>query len=103
MTSKAVDYDAHLFQFRLSDRSRVELAARLLRLTGVGAEVRKVGDGGVWRVVATTDRLAAGRKEFRGAVAEFADALEKWPKGSAVPMRTEVSNLSCRVNAGYLT
>jgi hypothetical protein len=45
--SKAVDYDAYLFQFRSSDRSRVELAARLLRLTGVGAEVRKVGDGGV--------------------------------------------------------
>jgi hypothetical protein len=45
--SKAVDYDAYLFQFHSSDRSRVELAARLLRLTGVGAEVRKVGDGGV--------------------------------------------------------
>jgi hypothetical protein len=45
--SKAVNYDAYLFQFHSSDRSRVELAARLLRLTGVGAEVRKVGDGDV--------------------------------------------------------
>jgi len=45
--SKAVNYDVHLFQFHSSDWSRVELAARLLRLTDVGAEVRKVGDGGV--------------------------------------------------------
>jgi len=45
--SKADNYDVYLFQFHSSDRSRVELAARLLRLTGVGAEVRKVGDGGV--------------------------------------------------------
>jgi hypothetical protein len=45
-----------------ADRSRVELAARLLRLAGVSAEVKKVGDGNEWRVIATSNRLAAGRR-----------------------------------------
>jgi nucleotide-binding universal stress UspA family protein len=49
----------------------VELAARLLRLAGVGAEVKKVGGRDVWRVVATTDMLAAGREELRKALAEI--------------------------------
>ena len=57
--------------FNSTDRSRVELAARLLRLAGVGAEVRKVGDRDVWYVEATTDRLAAGREELRRALAEI--------------------------------
>jgi hypothetical protein len=48
----------------------VELAARLLRLAGVVAEVKKVGDRDVWQVRATTDKLAAGREEFRKALAE---------------------------------
>jgi hypothetical protein len=43
----------------------VELAARLLRLAGVNAEVKKVGDRDVWYVLVYTDRLAAGRKELR--------------------------------------
>jgi len=33
--------------------------------------VRKVGDGGVWYVEATTDKLAAGHREPRDALAEF--------------------------------
>jgi hypothetical protein len=53
------------------DRSRVELAARLLRLEGVGAEVKKEGGRDVWRVVATTDMLVAGREEPRKALAEI--------------------------------
>jgi uncharacterized phage infection (PIP) family protein YhgE len=89
--SKAFDYDAYLSQFRSADGSSAELAARLLRLTGVGAH--KAGDGGVWRVLATTDKLAAGRKELGDALAEFADAIEKWARGPAKPMRTEVSKL----------
>jgi len=91
--SKAFDYDAYLSQFRSADGSSAELAARLLRLTGVGAQVSKAGDGGVWRVIATTDKLVAGRKELGDALAEFADAIEKWPRGPATPMRTEVSKL----------
>jgi len=63
--------DAIVLQFQSTDRSRVELAARLLRLAGVGAEVERVGGGGVWRVRATTDGLAAGRKELRDAIAEI--------------------------------
>ncbi|WP_162008403.1 PaRep2b protein [Thermoproteus sp. CP80] len=58
-----------LLQFISTDRSRVELAARLLRHAGVNAEVKRVGERGEWRVRATTDRLAAGRKELRDAVA----------------------------------
>jgi hypothetical protein len=45
----AVKYDVYLrenaikLQFASTDRGRVELAARLLRLAGVGAEVKKEG------------------------------------------------------------
>jgi hypothetical protein len=60
-----------LLEFRSTNRGRAELAARLLRLTGVTAEVKKEGDRDVWRVTATTDRLAAGRKELRDALAEI--------------------------------
>jgi hypothetical protein len=58
-------------QFQSTDRGRVELAALLLRHAGVGAEVKKVGGGGVWQVRAATDVLAAGRKELREALAEI--------------------------------
>jgi hypothetical protein len=57
--------------FNSTDQSRVELAARLLKLAGVDAEVTKVGNRNVWQVVATTDMLAAGRKELRDALAEI--------------------------------
>jgi hypothetical protein len=60
-----------LLDFQSTDRSRAELAARLLRLAGVSAEVSKAGNRGVWRVVATTDMLAAGREELRNALAEI--------------------------------
>jgi hypothetical protein len=61
-----------LLQFRSTNRSHAELAARLLRHAGVTAEVRKeVGGRDAWRVVATTDKLAAGREEFRKALAEI--------------------------------
>jgi len=62
---------AIVLQFRSTDRNRAELAARLLRLAGVGAEVKKEGDRGVWYVYATTDSLAASRKELRDAFAEI--------------------------------
>jgi hypothetical protein len=76
-------------RFQSTDRSRVELAARLLRLAGVSTEVSKVGDRDEWRVEATTDMLAAGRKELRDAIAEIvreaiargwvdADKAESW-------------------------
>ena len=73
----AVKYNVYLRrdeivpQFQSSDRSRVELAARLLRLAGVSAEVRKEGGRDVWYVRATTDKLAAGREELRKALAEI--------------------------------
>jgi len=57
----------------------VELAALLLKLAGVDAEVKKeeVGGRDVWYVKATTDRLAAGREELRDALAEFVRATVK--------------------------
>ncbi len=93
----AVKYNVYLrgdtivLQFQSSDQSRAELAARLLKLAGVGAEVKKVKVGGrdVWRVRAATDMLAAGREELRKALAELvnkaverdwvdADKAERW-------------------------
>ncbi len=75
----AVKYNVYLrgdaveLQFASTDRSRAKLAARLLKLAGVSAEVRKVEVGGrdVWRIRAYTDRLAAGREELRNAIAEI--------------------------------
>jgi len=75
----AVKYNVYLsvnaieLEFRSTDRSRVELAARLLKLAGVSAEVKKVKVGGrdEWYVKAATDMLAAGRKELRDALVEF--------------------------------
>ncbi len=74
-----VKYNVYLrgevvLHFTSADRARAELAARLLRRVGVGAEARRAGGGGVWYVVATTDRLAAGRKELRKALAEVVAA-----------------------------
>jgi len=61
-----------LLEFQSTDRGRVELAARLLRLAGVSAEVKRKEDGrDEWRVEATTDMLAAGREELRKALAEI--------------------------------
>jgi len=80
----AVKYNVYLrenaieLQFASTDRSRVELAAHLLRLAGVNAEVKKEGDRDVWRVRAYTDKLAAGREELRKALAEIVrKAVEK--------------------------
>jgi hypothetical protein len=73
----AVKYNVYLrekaivLQFHSTDRSRVELAARLLRHAGVVAEVKKAGGRDVWYVEATTDKLAAGREELRKAIADF--------------------------------
>ncbi len=73
----AVKYNIYLrdnaieLEFQSSDRSRVELAARLLRLAGVSAEVKKEGSRDKWYVVATTDRLAAGHERLRKALAEI--------------------------------
>jgi hypothetical protein len=70
--------DHILLQFQSADRSRVELAARLLRHAGVNAEVKKVDSEDVWQVWATTDMLAAGRKELRDAVRKVVEeALKK--------------------------
>jgi hypothetical protein len=69
--------DAIKLQFVSTDRSRVELAARLLRLVGVGAEMKKVGKRGEWHVWATTDGLAVGHKELRDALTEIVRAAVK--------------------------
>jgi hypothetical protein len=58
-------------RFQSTDRSRVELAAILLRLAGVTAKVKREGVGDEWYVRATTDKLAAGRKELRDALANI--------------------------------
>jgi len=58
--SVEVKYNAYLrghdimVQFNSTDRGRVELAARLLKLAGIDAEVERVGGRGVWQVWATT-------------------------------------------------
>ena len=74
----AVKYDVYLgnkveLQFSSTNRSRVELAARLLRLAGVSAEIKRTmkGDKDVWYVYASTDVLAAGHERFRKALAEI--------------------------------
>jgi hypothetical protein len=75
----AVKYNVYLrsedilLQFRSTDRSRVELAARLLKLAGVSAEVKKEGvsDRDKWYVIAYTDMLAAGHEGLRKALAEI--------------------------------
>jgi hypothetical protein len=79
----AVKYNVYLhsdkisLQFQSTDRSRAELAARLLRLAGVTAEVQKVSDRDVWQVKAYTDRLAAGHERLRKALAEVVKMARK--------------------------
>jgi hypothetical protein len=80
----AVKYNVYLrgdaieLEFQSKDRSHAELAARLLRLAGVGAEVKKEGGRNVWYVYAYTDTLATGREELRNALAEVVRrAMEK--------------------------
>jgi hypothetical protein len=63
--------DAIKLEFNSTDRSRVELAARLLKPLGVNAEVKKFGGRDEWRIEVTTDKLAAGREELRKALAEI--------------------------------
>ena len=79
----AVKYNVYLrseieLRFASTDRGRVELATRLLRLVGVSAEIRKESGRNEWRVEATTNKLAAGREELRKALAEIVKkAVEK--------------------------
>jgi hypothetical protein len=73
-----------VLEFASSNRSRAELAARLLKLAGVSAEVKKEGGRGAWYVKVATDMLAAGREELRKAIAEVVRrAMEKgWVEAS---------------------
>jgi len=79
----AVRYNVYLgeraivLQFESTDRGRAELAARLLKLAGVNAEVRKESDRDAWYVKAYTDMLAAGRGELREALAEIVKVARK--------------------------
>jgi hypothetical protein len=72
-----VKYNVYLsnkvkLQFQSSDRSRVELAARLLKLARVGSDVKKMdGKRDIWRVEVSTDMLAAGRRELRNTIADI--------------------------------
>jgi hypothetical protein len=61
-------------KFLSTNRGRAELAANLLRLMGIDAEVRRMDGRNTWYVVATTDKLAAAREELRDAVAEVVRA-----------------------------
>ncbi len=63
--------DDILLRFRSTDRNRAELAARLLRRAGIDVEVEKEDGRDVWYVYAYTDKLVAGRKELRDALAEI--------------------------------
>jgi hypothetical protein len=71
-----IKYNVYLWkvlflQFQSTDRSRVELAARLLRLVGINVEVKKRKDRDVWYIRVTTDMLAAGHEGLRKALAEI--------------------------------
>jgi hypothetical protein len=87
--SVAVKYNIYLhehdvsLEFQSTDRSRVELAACLLRLAGVAAEVKKREGRDVWYVRAFTNKLAAGREELRGAIAEVVKTAIKNDWGDA--------------------
>jgi len=75
----AVKYNVYLrsmveLRFQSADRYRVELAARLLKLAGVNAEVKKREDSDAWYVYVYTDSLAAGHKEFRDAIVKIVEA-----------------------------
>jgi hypothetical protein len=75
--------DTIALQFQSTDRSRVELAARLLKLAGVDAEVTKVGNRDEWLVYAYTDRLATGHEKLRKALAEIVrTAVKNGPEAS---------------------
>jgi DUF971 family protein len=79
----AVKYNVYLrkddirLQFQSTDRGRVELAARLLKLAGVTAEVKRKSDEDVWYVYVSTDVLAAGHEKLRKVLAEFVRAAVK--------------------------
>jgi hypothetical protein len=61
-------------EFHSTDRSRVELAALLLRHAGVSAEVKKKeGNKDVWRVRASIGKLVAGHEELRNAIAQIVE------------------------------
>jgi hypothetical protein len=77
----AVKYNVYLredaieLKFQPTNRSRVELAAFLLRRAGVGAEVKKkVESKDVWRIRVSIGKFAAGREELRNAIAEIVEA-----------------------------
>jgi hypothetical protein len=91
----AVKYNVYLrvtdilLKFQSTDRSRAELAARLLKLVGVNAEVKKESGRNGWRVIAYTDKMAGGHEKLRKALAEIvrmamenrwvdADKAERW-------------------------
>ena|GEM_PF-3189047 len=71
-----------MLQFRSTDRSRAELAARLLKLVGVNAvvnaltgkepRIRRMKDGEIM--------IVCGRDHLDGftSYAELAEAIEKW-------------------------
>ena len=72
----AVKYNVYLrskieFEFQSTEQGHAELAVRLLRLTGVGAEVKKREGRDIWYVRAYTDMLAAGHERLRKALAEI--------------------------------
>jgi hypothetical protein len=77
VNSATVKYNVYLretdilLRFNSSDRDYVELAARLLKLAGVTAEVKREGGRDVWYVYAYTDVLAAAHKELRNAIANI--------------------------------
>jgi hypothetical protein len=83
VSGAAVKYNVYLrentiiLEFASSNRSRAELAARLLKLAGVSAEVKKEGSRDTWYVRIATDRLAAGREELRKAIAEVVKVARK--------------------------
>ncbi len=61
-------------EFHSTDRSRVELAALLLRHAGVSAEVKKKeGNKDVRRVRASIGKLVAGHEELRNAIAQIVE------------------------------
>jgi hypothetical protein len=83
----AVKYNVYLREndilltFGSTDQSRVELAARLLKLAGVNVKMKKDVKRGAWYVYAYTDMLATGREELRKVLANIVrEAVENEKK-----------------------
>jgi hypothetical protein len=87
----AVKYNVYLREndillvFGSTDRSRVELAARLLKLAGVNVKMKKDVKRGAWYVYAYTDMLAGGGRRTQKSPRQYSQGgRQEREEGGAV-------------------